>query len=172
MKKILKEHSKEFITVWSITTTLIIIAYYSTNIYEHFGLKASLLLLAGAFVFAILFLVIKSLLAKTSPLTVVYTEVLSEISNFKSAATNIYKRKNYLGLKMISWRANNETGYANQLIDNSLRLPALKAFAYHRKIFGKILLKLDKGDTYYTLSNLDFWSKDKYGQQDFLQSYL
>ncbi|HMG17027.1 MAG TPA: hypothetical protein VK590_16330, partial [Saprospiraceae bacterium] len=172
MKKFIRDNSQNFLTIWSVLTSIIILTYYSTNIYDHFGKSDTLWLVLVAFFIAILFLLVKSWLEKTSDLKVLYNDLLSEISNFKNATKEIYKKKNYLGLKMLSWRIENEISYALEIIDNSLRLPALKAFAYHRKIFGKVLLKLDKGDTYYTISNLDFWSKHKYGQQDFLKSNI
>ena len=72
--------------------------------------------------------------------------------------------------EMIStlWRSSMEYNKLQNIKSGEWTVSALETYEYLRYVFGQILRMLDKGDTYKTLSNLDFWEKERYGGTDFI----
>ncbi|WP_024773036.1 hypothetical protein [Aquimarina macrocephali] len=81
------------------------------------------------------------------------------------------KTKKY-ELLLFLWRIKIEEKKLENIYSGNWSLKALETYEYSRYVFGSILKLLSEEDTYNTLSNLDFWAADRFGDTDFIAMNL
>ena len=93
----------------------------------------------------------------------------STIQSIKGELGRIREEGNVHKLRLIQWRFMTELEKVKRIHSGSWRLEAHPTYSYLRYVFGNVLDNLGHGDRYYALSNLDFWSWDKFGDSEFLE---
>lgn len=86
-------------------------------------------------------------------------ELQSKLHELEEVSTDLFRSENKLMRASALSRIQKEIEILKDMKSNSLVLPSLQNFEYIREILGRILQKvMQSGDTYYTLSRLDFWT--------------
>lgn len=95
-------------------------------------------------------------------------QINEKLNEYQSVVDKLDEKDKYYELITSKWRIEVELNKLDKINGGEWTIKALKTYEYLRYVFGKLLSLLKEGDTYTTLSNLDFWSKHRYGDTDFI----
>lgn len=96
-------------------------------------------------------------------------KINQEIKEIKRIIKKLHEKDDEYALSLFLWRIRVEKEKLKEIDIGKWSPRALKTYDYIRYIFGSVLSILSKGDTYNTLSNLNFWSEDKMGGSNFME---
>ncbi|PKV52555.1 hypothetical protein ATE84_4675 [Aquimarina sp. MAR_2010_214] len=156
---------------WGILNAIleIIWLYYETG--NYFKSNHYIFLLVSVITAVAVYVIIEIIRQKSIKNKFTY-EIRNTLHELESLVRSFDKKNAYFPLLLINWRLKIELSKVNKIKGGEWNLNALKTYEYLRNVFGSIISLLNKGDEYITLSNLDFWSEDRYGATDFVTSNL
>lgn len=155
---------------WGIATAVVqnVWAYFETA--EHFKSNHIYFVLGCLIVTVLISFLMAGIEKISKPKT--KNEIADYLNDIKETVTKLDKEGQEFELKMIKWRMGVEAAKAKNIQSGVWSLQALQTYEYVRYICGSILNNLVQGDEYITLSNLNFWYKDKYGGTDFMATNI
>lgn len=143
--------------------------YFETE--NYFKDKHYIFLLSSVIIAVLLYMTIEIIRQKSFKNKFTY-EIRDTLHEIEILVKSFDKKNAYFPLLLINWRLKIELSKINKIKGGEWNLNALKTYEYLRNVFSSIISLLNKGDEYITLSNIDFWSEDKYGATDFISSNL
>ncbi len=96
--------------------------------------------------------------------------IRDKIHKYKLKLEELIEKELDFELPLIDWRLEQELGKLTQINTNSWQIFAKDSIPYLRYVFEHVLKSLHPGDSYITLSNLEFWSPQKFGVGDFISA--
>ena len=83
--------------------------------------------------------------------------VRKHMNELQGRCIEVEKTKSYYRLMFFHWRLEVELRKTSHLQGGVLDLPAIAPFHYMVYVFSNLVMRLQQGDEYVTVSNVDFW---------------
>ncbi|MCB9232311.1 MAG: hypothetical protein H6581_11650 [Bacteroidia bacterium] len=146
--------------------------YFGVISLQGRGLKAHFGFILISLIFTILVSILDKAKKEKSKTQILHLDLLEQLKDITKEINGIFSEENPYKLKLIQWRLKTELNKLKNIRAGNWILESLSTYSYLRYIFGSVLMTLEMGDEYITLSNLEFWSKDNVGDNEFLDYNL
>jgi len=162
----------QLFSIWAIFVSTVQIAW--TLIYETENLlqQNHKFFLVICFIVAMLTYFGKEYIFHNLTQTRIKYKIYDQLNSIKKIVKSLDKEGKDFELKLLNWRIGVESTKAKNIASGAWNLNALQTYEFVRYVFGSVLKHLEEGDEYITLSNLNFWHRDKYGGTDFMASNI
>lgn len=156
-----------FLSIWGIFYTIVssIWLYRQTN--DHYK-ENHFIYLSFCLVISVIIFYLKEFYNYRKIKNSKYYKIKQSLFEIDNLVDKFNSKNNHYSLSLMNLRLGIELTKFKLINGSVWELKALQKYAYLRSVFGAIISELDEGDEYRTLSNVDFWMKDRYGGTKFL----